>query len=294
VTTAGLLSAGLVAATLFVVHRGRRAVALAHARRGLVAYRPPGTERVVLPAPHRVRAALDELDLGVHHDIVWHAWIAAAAVLPALGLLCAGAGLAVLLLVTVGVAPFLAWRANRGRRDARVEAALPLALEAVARSLRSGAGLRGAVAEAAASAPGVLAVDLARSARAAEAVGVVDALERWGRRRPLPGVRLAVAALCLGAETGGAQARAIDGVAATLRQRLAIAAEARSLASQARASAAVIALAPIGFCGLASTTDQRVGAFLFRSGAGLAVLTAGLLLDAVGALWMARLTRITP
>jgi tight adherence protein B len=294
VTTEGLLSAALVAATLFVVHRGRRAAALVHATRDLVAHRTSGSGHSVLSAPHRVRVALDELDLGVRDDTVWHAWVAAAAAFPVIAFVRAGTGLAVLTLATAAVVPFLGWRANRGRRDARVEAALPLALEAVARSLRSGAALRGAVAEAAMSAPGVLATDLARAARAAEAVGVVDALERWGRHRPLPGVRLAVAALCLGAETGGAQARAIDGVAATLRQRLVVAAEARSLASQARASAAVIALAPIGFCGLASTADQRVGAFLFQSGAGLAVLTVGLLLDGLGALWMARLTRITP
>jgi tight adherence protein B len=187
--------------------------------------------------------------------------------------------------------PALAWRANRGRAAARLQAALPAAVEAVARALRSGAGLRAALREAGATTPGALGADLTWVARSAEAIGIVAALEAWGETRPLPGVRLAVAALCLGAETGGAQAHAIDGVAVTLRQRLGAAAEARALASQARASAAVIALSPIVFCGLTSATDPRVAGFLFRSGAGLAVLTAGLLLDAAGAVWMARLTR---
>ena len=80
-----------------------------------------------------------------------------------------------------------------------------------------------------------------------------------------PGVRLAVAAVCLGAEAGGPQARAIDGVAATLRQRLAVAAEARALAAQARVSALVIALSPLVFCALASSTDPHRARFLFHT-----------------------------
>ncbi|MDQ1375525.1 MAG: tight adherence protein, partial [Actinomycetota bacterium] len=219
---------------------------------------------------------------------------ASGVTLPVVAALGAAPALGVLVLVLVVAAPPALWRANRGRRVARLESGLPVALEAVARSLRSGAALRGAVAEAAAATPGALGVDLARAARSAEAMGMVSALEGWARDRSLPGVRLAVAALCLGAETGGAQARAIDGVAATLRLRLSVAAEARALASQARASAVVIALAPVAFCGLASSTDPRVAGFLFRSGAGVAVLAVGLTLDAVGALWMARLTRIAP
>ena len=184
-------------------------------------------------------------------------------------------------------------RLGRRRRAQRLEEAVPVALEAVARSLRSGAGLRHALSEAAAHGPVALRADLASVVtRTERGEALVDALEGWAARRPSPGVRLAVAALCLGAETGGAQARAVDGVATTLRQRLAAAAEARALAAQARASAAVIALAPIAFCVLASSTDPRVATFLFRSPLGFAVLAAGIALDVVGAWWMARLTRL--
>jgi tight adherence protein B len=186
-------------------------------------------------------------------------------------------------------------RLTRQRGADRFEAAVPAGLEAVARSLRSGVTLRQALAETAADGPLPLRPDLAAVVAGAErGAGLVPALEAWVAHRPSPSVRLAVAALCLGAETGGAQARAVDGVAATLRQRQAAAAEARALATQARASAAVIALAPVGFCALASSTDPRVGAFLFRSPAGLLVLATGIGLDAVGAWWMARLTRMSP
>ena len=179
----------------------------------------------------------------------------------------------------------------RARADRAVERDLPEVLDAVARSLRSGSSLRRAVDEAGSSVAGALHDDLARVRRSLEAGDPLgDALGRWAESRPLPGVRLTVAALALGAETGGASAQAVDGVAATLRTNLAIAAEVRALSSQARLSALVIALAPIAFSLLAFTTDGTTASFLLRTPLGLTCLTMGLALDTVGWLWMRRLT----
>lgn len=149
--------------------------------------------------------------------------------------------------MVAAVGPPVAVKALRGRANARYEAALPAALEELARSLRSGASLSQAVGEAATSVEGQVQTDLTAVATAiSHGVPLITALEGWAERRPLSTVRLVVAALCLGAETGGAQARAIDGVAATVRDRLALGAEVRAVSSQARASAWVIGLAPGG------------------------------------------------
>ena len=189
----------------------------------------------------------------------------------------------------------VAWRLLRHRGHAALEAALPAAVEEVARGLRSGASLRQALEEAGRATPGPTGLELARvTAAAGQGASLTTALDWWAERSPLDSVGLVVAALGLGAETGGAQAQAIDGVASTLRQRLAAQAEARALATQARASAAVIAVAPLAFCVLASAADRRTAEFLLGSPVGLACLVAGLALDAAGALWMARLTRIVP
>ena len=159
-----------------------------------------------------------------------------------------------------------------------------------------GASLRQAVDEAGADARGggkALAVELSRAAaEAAQGASLISALEAVAVRRPLPGVRLGVAALCLGAETGGAQARAVDGVAATVRERQAVAAELRALSSQARISALVIGLAPIAFGVFAATTDPRTAQFMLHTPAGLILLIAGLVLDALGWLWMQRLAKV--
>ena len=245
--------------------------------------------------PSRVAAALADADLPVAPALAWTAWLAALGLGSVLAAMAGGPGLMAVATLGLVIGPLLMVRTRRGRADTRLEQALPGALEAVARSLRSGASLRQAVEEAGAAAGTgrVLGGELSRAAaEAAQGASLVTALEAVGARRPLPGVRLGVAALCLGAETGGAQARAVDGVAATVRERLAVAAELRALSSQARISALVIGLAPIGFGAFAAATDPRTSQFLLHTAAGLILLVTGLVLDALGWLWMQHLAKV--
>jgi tight adherence protein B len=226
-------------------------------------------------------------------DDVWSTWVGALFVAVVVAGLTGGFAVAVLAGAVVVIGPLAVLRMSRGRGPARVESSLPECLESLARALRSGASLRQAVGEAATTTPGALGEELDRvSDEAAHGMPLVAALEGLAVRRPLAGVQLAVAALCLGSETGGAQAQAVDGVAATIRERLAVAAEARALASQARMSALVIGLAPIGFAVFAASTDPRTTQFLLHTSAGLVLLVAGLALDGLGWAWMQRLCRV--
>lgn len=243
------------------------------------------------PAP--VREAIARADVPFDPDTAWQTWISAALLLPTAAWTVSGTAAALLVAMATGAGPPVVLRARRGRSDARLEANLPEAMEAVARSLRSGSSVLQAIEEAGACTTGALGDELgAVAARARNGVSLVDALDGLSARRPLGGVRLAVSALCLGAETGGAQAQAIDGVAATVRDRLGLAAEVRALSSQARASATVMGLAPIGFGAFAAATDPRTSTFLFHTSLGLALVVAGLFLDGVGWLWMQRLSRV--
>jgi tight adherence protein B len=221
------------------------------------------------------------------------AWAVAAPAMVLVGGVLGGPGLALCALAGAfaGPAVALAWR--RGAAARALEAALPDALEAVARALRSGAGSHQALAEAASATAGPLGAELARVVLdlggGATLAGGLGDLER---RHPVAGVRLAVAALLLGAEAGGAHARALDGVAATVRARLGVSAEVRALSSQTRLSAGVIAGAPLAFAGLALGTDASSAAFLLGTPLGLACLALGLALDGVGAWWMHRLAQV--
>ena len=209
--------------------------------------------------------------------------VLAALVSPAVGIVAAAVALA---------APLLLPPALRRRADARFDADLPPALDLVARSLRAGASLRQALADAAADTPGRLGDDLRELVRRTSAgIPLREALDEWGRARPRPGVLLAAAALGLSLETGGASARAVDGVAATLRRRLSLQEEAAALSAQAHTSAVVLAAAPLAVGALTLAGGGGAADFLLRSPLGMACLVTGLALDAVGWWWMARLTR---
>jgi tight adherence protein B len=290
--------AALVVVALAAAARGiTRAVRREGVARRLHGARAPGHEappvRSLPNAPPWLGGWLEAAAVDLDPARAWWGWLLISAVLASSLLVFAGAGAACLVLAVLTLGPVLVLRSRRGQGDLRVERELPAALEAVARSLRSGASLRQALAEAASVTPGRLGRELASVGRRVEhGAPLVEALEGMAVANILPGVRLTVAALCLGVETGGAQARAVDGVASTLRDRLGVAAEVRALSSQARMSALVIGLAPIAFGGFAIATDPRTGAFLFHTPLGLTLVAIGCGLDAVGWLWMQRLVRV--
>ena len=232
---------------------------------------------------------------GVEHEPrwLWLAWISAAAVSVGGATVVGGPGLAMVAAVALGVTPPAVLASASGRADRMLEEALPGALEAVARGLRSGASLVQAIGEAAAVTPGRLGRELGAVPTAvARGASLTVAIDAWGATHALAGVRLAVSALALGAETGGGHARALEGVAASIRSRLTVSREIRALSSQARLSGVVISLAPLGFAVVAAAADQRTATFLLRTPLGLLCLAAGLVLDGAAALWMHRLAEV--
>jgi tight adherence protein B len=183
----------------------------------------------------------------------------------------------------------------RGRGDAQYEASVPAVLDDVAAELRAGSSLVVALGEAGLRSSGPLGADLRGLVEAVDRGGFfLDELTRWAERRPLPSVRLATAALAVGATTGGRQARAVESVGITLRERSAVRREAIGLATQSRASALVMAITPIVFAVAASTLDPPVGHVLAHTPLGIGCLAGGLVLEAVAALWMSRITGATP
>ena len=196
----------------------------------------------------------------------------------------AGAGL--------GVAA-IARRRHQAALPARWRRAqLPEALDRLAATLRGGASVPVAIADVGGGFPAPLGPELA--ALGAEAAGgrpTADVLDAWASAHDDRGTRLAATALVLAGSVGAAPARAADGVAATLRERADLADERHALAAQARMSAVVLSVAPIGFAALLSASDAGAQAFLLGSPAGWACLATGLVLDAAGAAWMTRLTR---
>lgn len=184
-----------------------------------------------------------------------------------------------------------AFRARARRSLRRVDEQLPFLIDELARGLRTGASLTQAFAEASEVLPEPIASQARTIATSARHGTVVDALLRWTTVTPTAAVRATAHALLVSIEVGGATAHAVEGVAATQRERAAIDAELRALSSQARMSALVMTVAPLSFCVLLVGSDEAASAFLLRSPLGLACLTVGISLDLLAAKWMLLLTR---
>jgi tight adherence protein B len=180
------------------------------------------------------------------------------------------------------------WR--RRRLETRLAADLPDALDRLAADLRSGGSLTNAL-EALAAGPGSLAGDLRRVCGRAAAGGLDGALAVWVEERSHPAVAATAGALAVAAEVGGRSAAALEGLAAGLRDQQDLREEAAAQAAQARLSAAVVTLAPIGSLGFSLAADRRVAATLVHAGAGRACLAAGLGLEALAWIWIRRLVR---
>jgi tight adherence protein B len=169
---------------------------------------------------------------------------------------------------------------------------LPETVEAIAAALGAGRSLVDGFALAADASEDPLATELrAAVTRIERGMAISTAVDRWAARSRSPGAGLVAAAIGLTGDAGGDLGQALAGVAATLREHRSLEREIRALSSQARASAAVIAVAPAGFTAVAAVLDPATGGFLVASPAGWACLAAGAALDLAGWRWMDALVR---
>jgi Flp pilus assembly protein TadB len=200
-----------------------------------------------------------------------------------------GVGLVVVVAVAV-VGGAVARQAARGRGARAADARLPDLVEHVSRALRAGHDLRGAAVAAGEVVGGVHGVELAAVvARIDGGAAWTHALDGWLDAHPRRPVQLVAGALAVAEAAGGRAGPALDGVAATLRARAAVADEARALASQARASAAVLVGLPVVVAVGGAAADRKVAEALLGTSWGLACIALAVLLDGVGALWMHRI-----
>jgi tight adherence protein B len=165
------------------------------------------------------------------------------------------------------------------------------ALDQLAAHLRAGGTVPAGVAELARG-TGPLAEDLrVVVARVDAGSTLVDALARWRAERPGAADRVVAGALEVSQAAGGPVAGALEGLANGLRDSLEGTRELRAQSAQARLSAAVVGLAPIGALSLSLLSDGRVAAALVGTAAGRACLLAGLGLEAMAGLWMRHILR---
>ncbi len=191
--------------------------------------------------------------------------------------------------VTVVVGGPIVLHTMRHRRARAATAAVPDTLERVAAELRAGGTVASAIAWLAVDG-GSLTGDFARvQSRIELGAPIPVALATWADERAAAGVSSAAGALAVAHEVGGRAADALDSLAASLRDRLAVVAEAHALSAQARYSALVVGLGPIAYLAFSVVMDRRAADALFGTTAGRCCALAGIALELVGAWWMRRI-----
>lgn len=156
-------------------------------------------------------------------------------------------------------------------------------LDGISRQVRSGSSLTSAVVDEI-SRSSLLHVVLERldtGAALADALAAVVADQG--------DLALTVQALSAAAHIGGPIAATLDEAAAVLRERAAARAERRAHGSQARLSARVLTIVPLGFAVWSAAVSQRTRDVYISTAAGGVCAICGLALNLIGWRWMKRI-----
>jgi tight adherence protein B len=190
-------------------------------------------------------------------------------------------------------APLSLARRTARRRAEALERQLAELVEAVALGVRSGLALNRALTFAAGEAAHPISVMLERL-MAEQALGtpLEVALAHFSEAMSTDDARLLVSVLTVHAQTGGNLAGALDEVTTTIRHRIAVRRELRALSAQGRISGVVLGSLPIAFFLVLAATSHRELGPVYRSAAGVAMVAAGLVMQALAYLWIRMLMKV--
>jgi tight adherence protein B len=209
------------------------------------------------------------------------------------GALVGGPVVGIAIGVAAAIAPIATDRKRNAARRTAIDGQLLDAVTAIASALRSGRSLGQALGVAADEADDPLSTVLGATAHATSLLVPMDeALDRFADVVGGSDVRLVTGVLKVHRRTGGALAASLDDVARTLAARREAARELRSLTAQARLSAVILGLLPLGFFLFMSVVARRDIESAYRTTAGASAIGLGLALQGAAFIWIRRLLRV--
>jgi tight adherence protein B len=207
--------------------------------------------------------------------------------------LAAGGPPAALVAGAIGASvPHVLERRRRSRRTVRIEEQLLDAVTTMAASMRAGSSLVQAIGRAAEVGPPLGSLLGQAVDRIALGSPVDESLHALAEAIGGADARLVTGVLRLHRRVGGAMASSLDDLVRTLRARRDGVRELRSLTAQARLSAAILGLLPIGFFLFLSVVARRDVAIAYHSTVGASAIAVGLLLQGGAFLWIRGLLRV--
>lgn len=186
-------------------------------------------------------------------------------------------------------------RSADDRHRARVEAQLPGLAQHLAAGLSAGLSLRQALTRAVRDAPEPSRSELAQVVRELELGGRVErVLEEAAERLAAHDLRIVVTAILVQRRTGGNLARALSALADRLEERARLAREVRGATAQARMTAWLVAVLPVGGGLMAEIAAPGTLARLLGEAPGPALVAVSGALYALGVVLIRRIGRVEP
>jgi len=200
-------------------------------------------------------------------------------------------GLVVALLV--GSLPLVRLGLMARQRQARFARQFGQALEFLARSMRSGLDLPGAMRVACEEFPDPIATEFRRAVDEINyGMPVEAAIERIDERVDCRDLGYLSACVSIQRETGGGLAQSLNTLANAIRERRIFEGKVHGLSAQGRLSAWVLCILPLAVLALMMVTNPSYVGVLLDTTTGNKVLAGTLLMTAAGVVWVAMLVRV--
>jgi tight adherence protein B len=187
--------------------------------------------------------------------------------------------------MVASVIPYGLLRFKRDRRVKSFNAALPDAIDLMARSLRAGHSMGASIEFVAEQSPKPLAFEFFQVSQQ-QRLGLQfrDALLQMGTRVPSRDLQFLITAILVQKETGGDLTDILDRASHVIRERVRIEGEVRTRTAQGRLTGWILSLLPIILLALLNVVNPGYSTVLFHDSMGQDLLYAGGVMILVGAL----------
>ncbi|SEE65684.1 tight adherence protein B [Arthrobacter alpinus] len=219
--------------------------------------------------------------------------LSASLVLGAIGLLIQGLLLAFLFAAMGPVGAWLFIKAKTGRRQAAFEGQLSDMLMSLSGSLRAGHGVAQSMQSASAEMPAPMGEELARIVNETR-VGrpATESMAEVGRRMQCEDFEWLSQAIEINREVGGDLAGVLDHVAETVRERAQIKGQVRALAAEGKFSAYILVALPFCVAAFINLTNPGYMSVLVQNTLGWVLIATGVIMMAIGSIWISRMVKI--
>jgi tight adherence protein B len=221
--------------------------------------------------------------------------VAGACAASLLGFRLAGVAGSLAAVAAAAVTPRLVRRRRARRRERQMQEHLAEAVALIATAMRSGRSLLQAIELSADELDPSLGATLRRLVDRTELGDPMDeAIDAWAAEVRSPDARLVAGVLKLHRRTGGSLSTTLEDLAGTLRSRRSAARGIESLTAQARLSATILGLLPIGFFLFLSVVAREDLEAAYETPAGVAAIGLGFALQGAAYVWIRALLRVEP